>query len=104
LITLAGQLGPFPLPSFIGVKGVHWEVVMSEVKNPAYLWAVWKPKDVSSYESLRDVWNNWDRDRPDSKGVRPPLKEVEKRFKAKWRPNDAVSSGSLPLMAFSNVD
>jgi hypothetical protein len=34
---------------------------------------------------------DWDRVGSDGKGVRPPLKEIESSFKAKWRSSEAVS-------------
>jgi hypothetical protein len=85
-----GQIGSYPLPPFLGVNGVNWEVVFPYVKNPVYLWNVWKPKYLGSYGSLKEVWLDWDRVREDGSGARPPLKEIEAEFKAKWRSAEAV--------------
>ncbi|KAJ9104196.1 hypothetical protein QFC20_004634 [Naganishia adeliensis] len=88
--AVPGQVGSFPLPPFLGIKGVSWEMVFPYVKNPAPLWSVWKPRDLGMYESLKEVWLDWDRVRSDGKGVRPPLKEIEQEFKAKWRSSEAA--------------
>jgi hypothetical protein len=84
-------VGYFPLPHFLSVKGVSWDVVFPYVKNAEPLWDVWKPKDLGTYKNLREVWLDWDRVRSDGKGVRPPLKEIENAFKTKWRISESVS-------------
>lgn len=78
-------------PEILGQRSVRWPDVFDLIRQPALLWAVYKPgvaiKDLD-VKSVWEIWSYGERIRDSHGSViaqKPPLRELERRFGYKWR-------------------
>ncbi|KAK4704795.1 hypothetical protein P7C70_g1417, partial [Phenoliferia sp. Uapishka_3] len=59
-----------------------WPEFLRRVKQPAYLWYVYRPGSIGSYTSVRDVWEHWADGRMTKAGRVPSIRLLEETFKS----------------------
>jgi hypothetical protein len=84
-------------PPVLGQKAIRWPDVFALIKQPQYLYDVYKPSHASfdkmSLESIWECWNTGEAvydDGGNVSGVKPPLREVEQQFGSEWRKGPQV--------------
>ncbi|EIW62287.1 uncharacterized protein TRAVEDRAFT_35644 [Trametes versicolor FP-101664 SS1] len=85
--TSPGQ--PLRLPNF-GKGSVTWEAVFGSIRQPSYLWDVWRPSRTLDRSTIQDLWDCYNtgeimRDEGGAPvAMKPPLRLVEQRFLSTW--------------------
>ncbi|KAI0352138.1 hypothetical protein OH77DRAFT_1592366 [Trametes cingulata] len=87
---------PLSLPHF-GTGSVTWDQVFAAVQRgqESFLWSVWQPARSLESSTVAELWEWYNtgevvRDKDGIPiGMKPPLRLVEQRFLAAWRPGNA---------------
>lgn len=78
-------------PPVLGQRSATWPDIFNVIKQPQYLWDVWKPQQSLDRMSLHSIWACWNVGEQlldphgEPAGMKPPLRLVEQRFKSAWR-------------------
>lgn len=78
-------------PQILGQRSVQWSDVYGLIKQPGLLWEVYKPEVAVKSLDVATIWQIWNYGErvQNSQGeviaFKPPLRELEERFKHKWR-------------------
>ncbi|KAH9939892.1 hypothetical protein B0H21DRAFT_812429 [Amylocystis lapponica] len=82
-------------PPVLGQGSVTWPEVFHLIKQPEYLWDVWKPRSLEQMD-LETIWTCYNIGEAvvdangDPTGMKPPLRLVEQTFQASWRNTPAA--------------
>ncbi|KAJ3965864.1 hypothetical protein EV361DRAFT_616879 [Lentinula raphanica] len=90
----APGMTPTIWPPIFGTKALRWDQVFELIQQFDSLWDVWRPNTtLDKYPDIASVWRCYDAGEKtiDAKtnaetGIKPPLRLVEQRFGARWRP------------------
>ncbi|KAF9559208.1 hypothetical protein CPC08DRAFT_751027 [Agrocybe pediades] len=78
-------------PPLFGQHSITWDQVFNLVKRPEFLWSCWGPSKTLDKYTLEEQWAAYISgecvfdDEGNQTGVKPPLREVEERWQARWR-------------------
>ncbi|KAJ3767235.1 hypothetical protein FB446DRAFT_821118 [Lentinula raphanica] len=85
---------PTAWPPVFGTKALSWDQVFELIQQFDALWEVWRPNStLDKYTDIASVWRCYnsgektiDTRTNTETGIKPPLRLVEQRFGARWRP------------------
>ncbi|TFY54494.1 hypothetical protein EVJ58_g8832 [Rhodofomes roseus] len=78
-------------PPCMGQQSITWVKVFSLVRQPKYLWRVWKPGKTLNSMTIAEIWSCYNTGEAtlgangEQTGMKPPLRLVEQHFQGSWR-------------------